>query len=134
MRTIVDTSVWSLALRRKAVTSSSATQALRSLIEHGLAVMLGPVRQEILSGIKHRDQFDRLSERLAAFDDLILETDDFVEAASLCNECLRRGIQASHTDFLIAAAAIRRDFAVLSADKDFAHIATLIPVKLSQVS
>ena len=133
MRTIVDTSVWTLALRRKTVYSSPATQALRSLIEHGLAVVLGPVRQEILSGIKHRDQFDRLSERLAAFEDFILETDDSIKAASLCNECLRRGIQASHTDFLIAAAAIRRDFAVLSADKNFAHIATTIPVKLTHL-
>ena len=129
----MDTSVWSLALRRKTVHSSPVTQTLRRLIEQGLAVLMGPVRQEILSGIKHRDQFDRLSERLAAFDDLILETDDYIKAASLCNECLRKGIQASHTDFLIAAAAIHRDFAVLSADKDFARIAALVPVKLTHV-
>ncbi len=61
MRTIVDTSVWSLALRRRVIQSSPVTQALRFLIEQGLAILLGPVRQEILSGIKHKDQFDRLS-------------------------------------------------------------------------
>jgi len=99
------------------------------VVEEGLVVLLGPVRQEVLSGIKHREQFERLRERLAAFPDLELMTRDFETAAELCNLCIAKGVQASHTDFLIAAAAIIRGYAVLSADQDFKNIARIVPVR-----
>jgi len=43
--------------------------------------------------------------------------------------CITQGVQAAHTDFLIAAAAVTRDYAVLSADRDFENIAKIIPVR-----
>ena len=129
MRVIVDTSVWSLAFRRRAVVKTPDVVALVRLVEEGLVVLLGPVRQEVLSGIKHRDQFERLRERLAAFPDLELTSRDFETAAELCNLCIAKGVQAAHTDFLIAAAAITRGYAVLSADRDFENIARIVPVR-----
>jgi len=103
---------------------------LAELIRQGLVAMLGPIRQEILSGIRHEQQFRRLSGQLAAFPDIDLFTSDYESAASLCNQCLRKGIQASHTDFLIAAAALDRGFSVLTTDKDFGRIAQVIPVQI----
>ena len=129
MKVIVDTSVWSLAFRRREVVKTPEVVALVRLVEQGMVVLLGPVRQEVLSGIKHRDQFERLRERLGAFSDLELTTRDFETAAELCNLCITKGVQASHTDFLIAAAAIIRGYAVLSADRDFENIARIIPVR-----
>ena len=129
MKVIVDTSVWSLAFRRREVVKTPEVVALVRLVEQGQVVLLGPVRQEVLSGIKHRDQFERLRERLAAFPDLELTTRDFETAAELCNLCITKGVQAAHTDFLIAAAAVTRDYAVLSADRDFENIARIIPVR-----
>ena len=129
MKVIVDTSVWSLAFRRRKVVNTPEVAALVRLVEQGLVVLLGPVRQEVLSGIKHLDQFERLRERLAAFPDLELTTRDFETAAELCNLCITKGVQASHTDFLIAAAAIIRGYAVLSADRDFENIARIVPVR-----
>jgi len=129
MKVIVDTSVWSLAFRRRKVVDTPEVAALVRLVEQGLVVLLGPVRQEVLSGIKHLDQFERLRERLAAFPDLELTTRDFETAAELCNLCITKGVQASHTDFLIAAAAITRGYTVLSADRDFENIARIVPVR-----
>jgi predicted nucleic acid-binding protein len=129
VKVIVDTSVWSLAFRRKAVVKTAEVADLVRVVEEGLVVLLGPVRQEVLSGIKHREQFERLRERLAAFPDLELMTRDFETAAELCNLCIAKGVQASHTDFLIAAAAIIRGYEVLSADQDFKNIARIVPVR-----
>lgn len=128
MKVIVDTSVWSLALRRKDVVMSPKVLSLVRLIEEGMVVLIGPVRQEILSGIKQPQQFERLRERLEAFPDLELNTRDFEKAAELCNLCIAKGVQAAHTDFLIAASAINRGYAVLTSDKDFDHIARIVPV------
>jgi hypothetical protein len=65
----------------------------------------------------------------AAFPDLELTTRDFETAAELCNLCITKGVQASHTDFLIAAAANTRGYAVLSADRDFENIARIASVR-----
>jgi len=129
MKVVVDTSVWSLAFRRRKVVEAPEVDALRHLVRQGMVVMIGPVRQEVLSGIKHRDQFERLREQLAAFPDLELTTRDFETAAELCNLCITQGVQAAHTDFLIAAVAIHREYAVLSADKDFGNIARIVHVR-----
>jgi predicted nucleic acid-binding protein len=132
VKVIVDTSVWSLALRRRKVRLLPEVETLRFLIEQNLAVLLGPIRQEILSGIKHRDQFDRLHAKLSAFEDLRIDAEDYVRAALLANACLLNGVQASHTDFLIAAVAVHHECSVLTTDKVFVHIARLIPVKIHE--
>ena len=69
MRVIVDTSVWSLALRRRNQKDTPETQALTDLISEGRVVLLGAIRQEMLSGIRYPEQFERLSAALEAFPD-----------------------------------------------------------------
>ncbi len=130
MKVIVDTSVWSLAFRRREAAADPAVTALLRLIEEGRVVLLGPVRQEVLSGIKHQAQFERLRDHLAAFPDPELGMRDYESAAELCNRCMAQGVQAAHVDFLIAAVAMDRKWAVLSTDRDFEHIAKVVPVQV----
>jgi predicted nucleic acid-binding protein len=130
---IVDTSVWSLALRRAKRVDTPAPRELAELIQEGRVVMLGPVRQELLSGIKDKRQFDMLRDSLRAFPDLELEAADHEDAASAFNQCREQGIQGSNTDFLICAAAQRREYAIFTSDGDFRHFARVLELRLHEV-
>ncbi len=82
MNVVVDTSVWSLALRRNTPNDViSIVNKLRNLIIDGRVVLLEVVRQEVLSGIRYQEQFIRLREYLRAFSDLQLTTEDYELAA-----------------------------------------------------
>jgi predicted nucleic acid-binding protein len=129
---LVDTSVWSLALRRARRIDDAVPRELAELIQEGRVVMIGSVRQELLSGIKSKSQFEQLREHLRAFPDLELDSIDYEEAASTYNRCRERGIQGSNTDFLICAVASRRDFAVFTTDGDFKHFARALRLELHQ--
>jgi predicted nucleic acid-binding protein len=132
MKSLVDTSIWSLALRRSGTAEQPAIHELRSLIADRRVTIIGPIRQEVLSGIRQEAQFAKLQARLAAFPDLALETDDFVMAAKYFNQCRSIGIQGSNTDFLICAVAVRRECSIFTADKDFANFARCLPIVLHQ--
>lgn len=132
MNVLVDTSVWSLALRRPTSKVAASTQELVELIREGRVVMFGPVRQELLSGIESDAQFRTIRNRLRAFADLPLDSADYEEAAACFNRCRRNGVAGSNTDFLICAVAIRRDLAVLTTDRDFDRYSKLLPVHLHQ--
>jgi predicted nucleic acid-binding protein len=129
---LVDTSVWSLALRRAKRVDDTAPRELAELIREGRVVMMGPVRQELLSGIKVKAQFELLREHLQSFPDLQLETLDYEEAAAAFNRCRERGIQGSNTDFLICAAALRRDLSIYTTDGDFKHYARVLKVEIHE--
>jgi len=94
--------------------------------------MIGPVRQELLSGIKHRPQYDQLRAHLRAFPDLALESVDYEDAAIAFNTCRERGIQGSNTDFLLCAVAIRHKLSVFTVDGDFKHFARVLKLQLHQ--
>ena len=128
MKVLVDTSVWSLALRHKK--PSTTTQKLTELILSSLVVIIGPVRQELLSGISNEDTFFELKTKLKAFDDFIITTQDYETAAGFSNICRKRGIQGSHTDFLLCAIAHNNNLLIYTTDKDFKHFAKLLPIKL----
>lgn len=130
MRVLVDTSVWSLALRRRRPSEDPAVKLLADLIQDGRTEMIGPVRQELLSGLRSTERFEALREKLRAFPDLALETEDHELAADYFNRCRRRGIQGSNTDFLICAVAARRELGILTTDRDFRHFAELVQVHL----
>jgi hypothetical protein len=129
---LVDTSVWSLALRRAKRVDDTTPKELAELIGEGRVVMVGPVRQELLSGIKLKTQFELLRGHLQSFPDLELETADYEEAAVAFNRCRERGIQGSNTDFLICAAALRRDLSIYTTDGDFKHYARVLKVELHE--
>jgi predicted nucleic acid-binding protein len=130
MNVLVDTSVWSLAFRRDAPRGTSEEEELRELIGEGRVLMLGAIRQELLSGIRTAEQFKKVRERLRAFPDMPLSEADYEEAASCFNRCRSRGMQGSNTDFLMCAVAFRRSAAILTTDGDFPGFAKIIGVRL----
>jgi predicted nucleic acid-binding protein len=129
---LVDTSVWSLALRRARRIDDAIPRELTELIQEARVVLIGPVRQELLSGIKSKPQFEQLREHLRAFPDLELESADYEDAAAAFNRCRERGIQGSNTDFLICAVAMRHDLAIFTTDGDFKHFARTLRFELYQ--
>lgn len=131
MKVLVDTSVWSLALRRRRRPDPSPARAeLAALIEDGRAVIIGPIRQELLSGVREAAQYEQLRDHMRAFPDVELTTGDVEEAATFYNRCRERGVQGSNTDFLICAVAARNGFAIFTADGDFARFGKLLPIRL----
>lgn len=132
MKVLVDTSVWSLAIRRSDSVQNETTGELTELINEGRVVMLGPIRQELLSGIKQEEQFSLLADHLRAFPDFALVEDDFEKAASCFNLCRARGIQGANTDFLICAVAHRNQMPIFTTDKDFANFAKVLEIELHQ--
>lgn len=129
MSILVDTSVWSLALRKKS-RSFPEKDILKQLIIEGLVRIIGPIRRELLSGIVEKKQFDKLKTNLSYFPDLILKTSDFERGADFFNLCRKRGIQGSHTDFLICAVAYSHDLQIFTTDKDFVQFNKVLPIKL----
>jgi predicted nucleic acid-binding protein len=138
MNVLVDTNVWSLALRRRRDGLSPSERALAlelaDLIRDDRIVMVGPVRQELLSGVRSQAHFDRLRERLADFDDEPLDTSDFEEAAQCHNRCMAGGIAGSPIDFLLCAISLRRGLPIFTSDADFELYARPLSLTLHRVS
>ena len=132
MNVLVDTSVWSLALRRSSPRGTPAEVELVELIREGRVLMLGAIRQELLSGVRSNEQFKKLRDGLRAFSDIVLDEADYEEAASCFNRCRAKGLQGSNTDFLICAVAFRRNAAVLTTDDDFEGFTRVLHVNLHQ--
>jgi predicted nucleic acid-binding protein len=133
MKVVVDTSVWSLALRRNRIQEEPPqVLSLRELIADNRVAVLGVIRQEVLSGIRETEQFVRLREYLRAFPNLELEIEDYELAAEFYNTCRRSGIQGNNTDFLICAVAYRRSYSILTTDGDFVLFGEHLPVTLWQ--
>ncbi len=132
MKVLVDTSVWSLALRRGKLSISAPAQELRQLIQDHRVQMIGPIRQEILSGIRNYSQFNKLRKHLESFPDLPILTNDYVHAAKFFNLCRSKGIQGSNTNFLICAVAVRNKFSIFTTDKDFELFSKHIKIILHQ--
>lgn len=130
MRVLVDTCVWSLALRREPRVESPVVKELTELISESRVQIIGPIRQELLSGIRDKKQFDKLRLSLEAFPDLTLETADYECAAEFYTQCRRKGVQGSNTDFLICAVAERRNMAIFTVDHDFSQFHESFPVVL----
>ena len=130
MKVIVDTSVWSLALRHGDQSSLPCVKELRGLIEDYRVQMMGPIRQEILSGIRSESQFNRLKKNLSGFADLPILTENYVRAARYFNLCRSKGIQGSNTDFLICAVSVQNELPIYTTDNDFKLFAKHIPIRL----
>lgn len=130
MKVLVDTSIWSQALRRDSDQNQELRKQLGELISGHRAQIIGPIRQEILSGIREDKQFAELNARLTAFPDIPVASDDYVTAARFFNLCRREGVQGSNTDFLICAVAIRHKLKIFTSDKDFVEYAKTLPIDL----
>lgn len=138
MNVLVDTSVWSLALRRTKIDSKPDepediyVTELRELINEVRAQIIGPIRQELLSGISSQAQFEKLRDYLRSFQDLPVDSQDYERAAELFNSCRNKGVQGSHIDFLICAVAQRYNIPIFTTDKDFSLYAQLINIVLHE--
>lgn len=133
MKVLVDTSVWSLALRRDAPEHGPHERELRELLREGRIVMMGAIRQELLSGIRAESQFKQVRGKLRAFGDVGLEREDHEDAALCFNQCRAAGVQGGAVDFLICAVALRRKLTIFTTDIDFKHYAKILGVKLHEV-
>jgi predicted nucleic acid-binding protein len=135
MRIVVDTSVWSLGLRRGRRRNLSRPQRaiaflLRDLIVNGDAILLGVVRQELLTGIASPETFEAIRHHLRGFDDEPPDVDDYERAAAFGNACARSGVAATTPDMLICAVAAGRDLPILTTDDDFDRYAQRLPIRL----
>ena len=131
MSLFVDTSPWSMALRRDSPSSSKEVQALLRAIESGEAILTtGIVLQELLQGFRGPRAREQILDRFAAIPLLIPDRDDHIRAAELRNRCRRAGIQIGTIDALLAALCIRHELTMLSSDRDFTRIANHCPLKL----
>lgn len=133
MKVIVDTCIWSLALRRDKQSYDPSVQELNRLVKKHQVQMIGPIRQEILSGIPNESQFKKLKRHLDSFPDIPVTTGDYVAAARYFNLCRSKGIQGSNTDFLICAMANRNKCVVFTTDKDFIYFSRHIKIELHKI-
>lgn len=138
MMVLVNTPVWSLALRRRVVDLSEVelriTEGLNQLVRMGRVQLLGTTRQEVLSGIREGTQFQRIRVHLRSFEDVLLTADDYEEAARMSNRCKRSGIASSAADMLICAVSDRRRWQILSTDRDFAHYGRVLGLRLHSLA
>jgi predicted nucleic acid-binding protein len=137
MNVVIDTITWSLALRRRYGSLNSLEQQvvreLAELVRTSRALMIGAIRQEVLSGIRQHSQFAVLRDYLRDFRDEPVSMIDHERAAEHYNTCQSHGIQGSHADFLICAVAERLDATIFTLDADFTRYARHLPITLHTV-
>ncbi|MDR1030899.1 MAG: PIN domain-containing protein [Treponema sp.] len=135
MKILIDTPIWSKAFRRKKIKSEDKNiiDSLKYLIDEFMEVIIGQIRQELLSGISNEVIFNDLREKMKSFNDFPIGTIDYELAAEYSNICRRNGIQGSNTDFLICAIAVRNNFEIFTMDDDFNQYKKYLPVKLFNI-
>ena len=131
---LVDTCVWSIALRGSSAAATSIVKQLTRLIDDNQVKIIGAIRQELLSGYTDKSRYEKLRQKLRYFPNEPLVDADYEAAAEYSNFCRSKGIQGSHTDFLICAVAIRAKFEIYTTDKDFSHYAKHLPILLFATS
>lgn len=131
---LVDTSIWSLALRRRAAALNAeeerAVGEWARLVAEGMAVLIGPIRQEILSGIRRIDAFRALRRTLLDFPHLSIAAEDYDRAAEFFNVCRAGGMTGGPIDMLISSVAYRHAIPVFAVDTDYAKYARHLPLRL----
>ena len=130
MNVLVDTSVWSLALRKNSDLDNNIIKELNELIHELRVVIIGPIRQELLSGIPDLNKYNLLKDKLRSLEDTPIETEHYELAAYLFNQCRKNGIQGSHIDFIICAVSIKNNLSIFTLDNDFEKFKKYIDIKL----
>ena len=116
---LIDTNIWSTYLRRNAPEDLALRQDVEYLIREGVVQMIGPVRQEILSGIRDYKKYALLREYLSAFDVEMIVSSDYELAAKITNDCMAKGIAISAVDAVIVSMVHSRGWTIYTRDKDF---------------
>ena len=130
MKVLVDTCIWSYALRSKHQDFEAYIHELERLIKQQRVLIIGAIKQELLTGYSDMNKFEVLRQHLHYFDNEPIVDADYIEAARFSNGCRQKGIQGSHIDFLICAVSVRLDAAILTTDKDFNFYQQHLPIQL----
>jgi hypothetical protein len=127
----VDTSVWSLALRRDAPAGPAEVAMLARALESGETLLTtGLVLQELLQGFAGPKSRSQILERFSALPLVVPDREDHIGAAQLRNDCRRKGVQIGTIDALLAQLCIRHEVTMLTADHDFRRVAEHSTLKL----
>jgi len=128
---LIDTSVWSLALRRDVPdTTREVAELKRALVAGDEIIVTGLVLQELLQGFNRPKAYRQIIEYFSVLPLIVPEREDYIKAADLRNLCRKKGIQAGTIDALLASLCIERDIQILTTDKDFSQIARISPLKV----
>jgi predicted nucleic acid-binding protein len=127
---IVDTCAWAHFFRRSRTAPDGVAQEVARLVRADAVQMLGPIRQELLSGVQPGQRFDQLRAYLRFHPNLLLDEEDDERAADYYNVLRRSGVAGTATDLLICAVAARHGMKIFTTDTDFAAYAQHVPVKL----
>jgi predicted nucleic acid-binding protein len=130
VNTLVDTSVWSLALRRDSPPDIPELNELRRVLRAGMVVSTGIVLQELLQGFSKPKAHRLIVEQFRALPLIVPDREDHISAAELRTRCRRRGVQIGTIDALLAQLCIRHELQMLTTDKDFDSISTIVPVAI----
>ena len=133
MKVIVDTCVWSRFLRRHRPATDPVAQEVARLVRADAVQLLGPIRQELLSGAHPAERFDQLKEYLRFYPNLPLDEEDDETAAGYYNVLRRHGLQGTGTDLLLCAVAVRHGLKIFTTDTDFDSYAKQVPIKLHRL-
>jgi predicted nucleic acid-binding protein len=130
---VVDTCVWSIALRGGTSKDTQIAEALTQLIDDNQVKIIGAIRQELLSGYSDKQRYERLRAKLTFFPNEPVLDVDYEAAAEYSNFCRAKGIKGSHTDFLICALAVRAKLKIFTTDKDFDHYSKHLPISFYEL-
>jgi len=130
LKVLVDTCIWSHALRSKNPAFEVQVKILENLIADQRVLIIGAIRQEVLSGYSDLNRFETLKTKLSYFENTPILDVDYITAARFYNECRQKGVQGSHIDLLICAVAVRLSIPILTTDKDFGFYQQHLPIKL----
>jgi len=131
LKVLVDTSVWSLALRRDRPNGNPSVDFLADALQReGSIFSTGLILQELLQGFSDPKARTQIIDRFAPLPLIVAQREDHIAAADLRNECRRRGLQIGTIDALLAQLCIRHDLTMLSTDRDFEHLARVAPLRL----
>jgi predicted nucleic acid-binding protein len=134
LKVLIDTCIWSHALRSKKSEFEAHVKSLETLIADQRLLIIGPIRQEVLSGYSDPNKFVTLKTKLSYFENTPILDEDYVVAAGFYNECRKNGVQGSHIDLLICAVAVRLNILIFTTDKDFGFYQQHLPIKLYPVT
>lgn len=130
MSLLVDTSVWSLSLRRNPPPLPELQELRRALAGGDLVVTTGIIVQELLQGLVSEAARTQVRDRMSRMGRVTAELEDHVRAATAHVECRRRGVQLGTVDALLATLCIRRGLTLLTTDRDFVHAAPILGLRL----
>ncbi len=134
MKVLVDTCIWSHALRSKKPEFEAEVKSLETLIADQRVLIIGAIRQEVLSGYSDLNKFEILKAKLNYFENTPMLDEDYITAARFYNECRQKGVQGSHIDLLICAVAVRLNVQIFTNDKDFGFYQQHLPIKLYSIT